>query len=131
MAESATDQQSVGTKRPRGRVLTVLLVLFGVFTGITAIVNLAGSARIAANLPNAPTWAAGGIFAMGLLGVLALVGLVAIWRWYRWGAYLYASVIAATFVLNMLLVGGGMPVVGLVGGGTIIFLVSRRWTEFA
>jgi hypothetical protein len=131
MTESTTEQQLVGSKRQRGHVLTVFLVLFGIFTAITAIVNLAVSARIAANLPNAPTWAAEGIFAMGLLGILALVGLVAIWKWYRWGTYLYTGVIAVTFVLNVLIVGGVMPVVGLLGGGIIIFLVSRRWTEFS
>lgn len=130
MTKSAAAQQMAGSKRQRGRVLTVLLILFGIFTAITAIVNLAVSARIAANLPNAPMWAAWGIFTMGLLGIIAVVGLVAIWQWYRWGAYLYVGVIVATFVLNMLIVGGGMPVVGLLSGGTIIFLVSRQWTEF-
>ncbi len=45
--------------------------------------------------------------------------------------YLYATAIAATFVLNMLILGGAMPVVGLLGGATIIFLVSRQWNRFA
>ena len=130
MTESVLEDRPGGTQRRRGRALTVLLVLFGIVTALAAISNLAGSSRIAANLPNAPAWASGGILVMGLLGVLAVVGLVAIWRWHRWGAYLYASVAVAAFALNMLILGGAIPFIGLLGGATILFLVSRQWSEF-
>jgi hypothetical protein len=130
MTEPGALDHPSGTQRKRGRALTVLLVLFGIGDAIAAITNLAGSSRIAANLPNSPAWVSEGILAMGLLGILAVVGLVAIWKWYRWGAYLYAAVTVATFVLNMLILGGAMPVGGLLVGATILFLVSRQWSEF-
>jgi hypothetical protein len=130
MIDSEAKDQLVDSQRKRGRALTVLLVLFGIFTAIAGVANLGGSDRIAANLPNAPGWAATGIFAMGLLAILAVVGLVGIWKWYRWGAYLYAVLTAAVFGLNMLILGGGAPVLGLIGGATILYLVSRQWSEF-
>jgi len=128
--ETGSANQPAGAQRKRGRALTVLLVLFGILTALAAVTNLLKSDRIAANLPNAPAWASGGILTMGLLGILGVVALVAIWKWFRWGAYLYAALIVATFALNMMILGGAMPLVGLLGGATILFLVSRQWKEF-
>lgn len=130
MNQQQDDQSSTAVDRTRGRVLTVLLVLLGASTGIASVVNLAGSRSIANSLPNAPSWAVAGILGLGVLGLLMLVGIVAIWMWKKWGAYLLAAVVVLVFAINFLLIGGAAPIIGLIGGGSVLFFVSRQWRDF-
>lgn len=117
--------------RSRGALLTVLLIIFGVMSALAAAANLALSGDIAANLPGAPDWAGTGVLLIGVLGLVGLVALFGIWGLNKWGVYLYIAVGAAVFALNMMLLGGVQPFLGLVGVAAITGASMARWRHFA
>lgn len=130
MNQASDNQSSAVSTRKRGRVLTVLLLLFGAAQGIASVMSLMVSTRIGKALPNAPPGAGADILGLGVLSALMLVGIVAIWKWQRWGAYLMGAVVLVVFGINIATIGGGVPFLGLIGGGTVLFFVSRQWPDF-
>ena len=77
-------------------------------------------------ITNLPQWT---IPVMGLFSFANFVFALAIWKWKKWGAYGFAASALAAFVINVLYVGIGGAVMGLLGAAILAFLLRDVWAQ--
>lgn len=113
-----------GQAPPRGGCLTAFLILVLIVNPLMALFYLAFGSNLAMFLPGVPSWF---IPAMGIGGLLNFVFAIGIWNRKLWGAYGFFALSALIFIANVVYLGIGQSLSGLVGVGIMLALLNNEW----
>ena len=113
-------------ERKRGGCLTAWLILMLIANPLVAVYYLAAGHTVKQALPNLPEYA---IPLLIFLGIANFVFALAIWSWKKWGMYGFACSAAIAFIINLTNLGVGPSLLGLVGVGILVALVSPVWKQ--
>ena len=114
------------TERNRGGCLTVFLVLMLVLNPLTALYYLFSGEALRQAVPSIPTWA---LLMLAIGGIANFIFALGVWQWKKWGVYGFAGTSLIVFVINLIVIGLGPALFGLVGLGLLVFLLRDHWSH--
>ncbi len=106
--------------------MTAMLLLMMVANPLVGLYYLAAADAVKDAVPDLPDWALPVLIVLSFVNFACAVG---VWLWKKIGFYgfVVTSIIAA--IINVISVGPGQAVLGLVGLAILAFLVRPVWNE--